>query len=397
MARAVTTQVIADPAALDSLAREWDALLDERTTGTYFLRPHWNRLWWKHYAPPASTLHLVTCRTDDGRLVGLGPFYVKRARVAGVLARELRMLGTGITLKSSESLDLVAKSGLEAAVGQAIADCLQQDTGWDRAWLFQVPESAETMRHFARAMGPRMRTRECDRAPFIDTSVDWATLKAGYGRSMRRNMEYYARRLFKTYPCDFRLVASQDEIGPALDAMVSLHQNRWRRQGEAGAFGDGTFATLIREAAEEAFPSGHLRLWVITIEGRIEGVLLGFLDHGVLHYLQKGFNSAFAKDDLGTVLLALSVKSCVDDPAIKAFDLMGGGAAYKDMWARSATVNVVNEMTRASWRGRLLASREGFSNASRMAYRALTPDWLRSLRRDRIRSRQRARVRPEAD
>lgn len=387
----LSTEVLGDPAAFVSLEREWDALLDEQTTGTYFLRPHWNRLWWQHHAPPGSSLCLVTCRSTDGRLVGVGPFYVKRLRIAGIPMRELRFIGTGIDLKTSESLDLVAKPGLEAEVGQAIAERVRQDASWDRAWLFQVPQHAEAMAHFARAMGPRMRTSECDRAPFIDTSVDWATLKAGYGRSMRRNIEYYARRLFKTYACEFRQVASKEEIGPALDAMVRLHQARWRSQGEPGAFTDGLFEALIRAAAEQAFPSGQLRLWVLTIDGAMEGVLLGFLDHGVMHYLQKGFNHAYAKDDLGTALLALCVKACVDDPAVRAFDLMGGGAPYKDMWARSTTINVVNEMTRPTWRGLLLTSRAGVAGAARVAYRSVTPMWVRRLRRERIRQTQRAR------
>jgi CelD/BcsL family acetyltransferase involved in cellulose biosynthesis len=384
------TEVLDDAAAFASLEREWDALLDEQTKGTYFLRPHWNRLWWQHYAPRESSLHLVTCRTEDGRLVGVGPFYVKQLRVAGIPARELRFLGTGIALKTSESLDLVAKPGLEAKVGRAIAEGVKHDAGWDRTWFFQVPQDAEAMGHFARAMGPRMRTTACDRAPFIDTSVDWATLKAGYGRSMRRNIEYYSRRLFKTYPCEFRQVTAQEEVGPALDAMVHLHQTRWRRAGEAGAFGDRNFGPLLRAAAEQDLPSGRLRLWVLSIDGKIEGALLGLLDHGVLHYLQKGFNPEFAKDDLGTALLALCVKACVDDPAVRAFDLMGGGAPYKDMWARSATINVVSEMTRPNWRGRLLSGRDGLMHAARATYRTLTPTWLRTLRRERLRQTRRA-------
>ena len=334
----------------------------------------------------------MTCRIDDGSLVGVAPFYVTLRRVLGIpAARELRFLGTGIELKTSESLDLVARPGLEAEVAQAIAERVGRDSGWDRAWLVQVPQDAKAMEHFARAMGGSMRTRECDRAPYIDTSRDWATLKASYGRSMRRNIEYYSRRLFKTYPCEFHVVAAQDEIAPALDAMVRLHQARWRRKGELGAFGAGRFEVLLRAAAEEAFKGGHLRIWVLKIEGRIEGVLFGFLDHGVLHYLQKGFNPEFAKDDLGTVLLALSVKACVEDPAVHMFDLMGGGAPYKSMWARSETVNVVNEMVRPNWRSALLSSRDSVWGAAQLAYRTVTPTWLRLVRRERIRT-QRTRV-----
>ena len=85
----------------------------------------------------------------------------------------------------------------------------------------------------------------------------------------------------------------------------------------------------------------------------MEAVLIGFADNGVLHYFQKGFNPEFSADDLGTAMLGLCVKACCDDKEIRAFDFMGGGAAYKWMWTHEHRALVGYEAQR--WNARTIA------------------------------------------
>jgi CelD/BcsL family acetyltransferase involved in cellulose biosynthesis len=153
---------------------------------------------------------------------------------------------------------------------------------------------------------------------------------------MRRNVEYYPGRLFKRYPCEFRRIEAHEDVDPAIDALVHLHGARWQASGYGGAFSSGDLEPFLREAAHDSFSEGRLRLWVLKIAGQTQAVLLGFLDNGVMHYFQKGFNPAFANEDLGTAVVALCVRDCFDDPQVRSFDFMGGGAAYKVMWARVA-------------------------------------------------------------
>jgi CelD/BcsL family acetyltransferase involved in cellulose biosynthesis len=380
------TESITHESGFEAIADAWDALLDQSGTYSYFVRAGWNRGWWQHHSPAGSRLHLVTCTDGTGRLVGLAPLYARQHRVFGVpCTRELLFLGTGIPLKTSEHLDIVALPGYEAEVATAIAAHLRAQSDWDRLWLWQVAQASVTLPHFMRAMGDGAVTEECDRAPYIDTSLDWASLKRSYGRSMRRNMEYYARRLFKAHECEFTLVAAREHVGPAMDALVELHQARWESQGEPGAFRKRNFETFLRQAAYDAFDGGRLRLWTLRVDGRIEAALIGFVDNGVLHYFQKGFNPAFAKLDLGTAMLALCVQASVEDPAIHSFDFMGGGAPYKDMWARQARISTVSTVLRPTWRTQVQQARERCVGASQVVYRAVTPVWFREWRRERIR------------
>jgi hypothetical protein len=381
--------VVTDTRIFRRLCSEWDALLDESTHRVFFLRWKWNFLWWQHYAPEGSRLHLIVCRDPQRRLVGLAPFYLSTRRILGIADfRELRFLGMGIDLKTSEHLDILVRRGCEAAVAAAVALCLRANQEWDRLWLWQIPMESTMLAHLRRALGSDSRVRVCDQAPFIDTSTDWATFKAGFGRSMRRNVDYYPRRLMKRYPSTkFARVRDAADLEPAMDALVELHQRRWHAQGEPGALGPA-LANFLREVMRDAFANSRLALWTLKIDGVIEAALVGFVDNGKLHYFQKGFNPAYRDEDLGTAMLAMCVRDCFDDPQIREFDFMGGGARYKSLWARASRANVVLEVQRPTVGSALFSFTNRVVACMTSVYRQVVPDSVRVARREFLRRRR---------
>lgn len=383
------TAVETDAAAFDRLRAEWDALLDRSAQQSYFLRPEWNRLWWKHHAPQGAQLYLITCRNQHNELVGLAPLYWRQCRLAGLpMVRELLFLGMGIELKSSEYMDLIARRGDEARVAAAIAGRLRQCRDWDRIVLWQVPRTSAVLPHYSRSIRTQSECLDCDRAPYIDTTVGWHNYKASLGRSMRRNVEYYARRLFRRYACEFTCVSDGAQLEQAMDALIRLHQARWQSQGEPGVFATAGVAELIWDAARVSLPQGRVRLWTLTIDGTIEAALVGFLDNGVLHYFQKGFNPAYAHEDIGTAMLALCIRDCFEDPAVRAFDFMGGGAAYKDRWTHLARDTVAYRTVRHNLRTSLETAWTVAVAALARVYRTLAPESLRKARVHWLRKRR---------
>lgn len=396
LARVMCTEVLTKPDAVDTLSTEWNALLDQSDKHSYFLRAEWNSLWWNYHAPAGARLYLITCRDERGHLVGLAPLYWRQHRMLGIpYVRELLFLGMGIELKTSEYMDLIARPGQEQAVAAAIAACLHRRSDWDRVWLWQVPSDSIVLPHYVRMLRARTETAPCDRAPYVDTATDWNSYKAGLGRSMRRNVEYYPRRLFKRYACEFVCVRSNAELEVSINALIELHQMRWRSEGKPGAFSDPAFAAFLRDAARESLSLGRLRLWTLKIDGNIEAALIGFVDNGVLHYFQKGFNPAYRKDDLGTAMLALCIRACFEEPEIRAFDFMGGGAAYKDMWTRRSRATLACQANRFNARALLFSLRGQLWNLAADVFRTIAPPRLRLARAERL--RRRSQVYPYVD
>jgi CelD/BcsL family acetyltransferase involved in cellulose biosynthesis len=384
----VHSEILTDAESFATLAREWDELIEDSDQRCYFLRWQWNFLWWTHLAPSNSSLRIVVCRAVDGTLVGLCPFYVRQRQAFYVIPiRELAFLGTGGGLKTSEHLSIAVRSGYEELATRSMAAALNGRADWDRLSCSRVLEDSSVLQAFMSALAETATLRQFELAPYIDTTAGWTGYKSSLGRSMRRNVEYYARRLFKRYQCEFQRVSTEEELVVALEALVALHIAQWQSRGEIGTLSDPTFQRFLSDAAKNSLQDRRLRVWTLRIDGQIEAVLLAFVDAGVVHYFQQGHNTTFEKDDIGTVLISLCIRDCCDDPSIRAFDFMGGGASYKQMWARQTKAINVGEVSRNNPRSRAFDVHERLLDASRAFYRAITPMSVRALRRDWLKAR----------
>lgn len=382
------TSVTHDPTAFSQLAAEWDDLLARSASRAYFLRHHWVSAWWQHYAPPAARLHILTCRTAAGRLVAVAPLYRIERGILGLSSiRELLFLGTGVATKTSEYLDVIVERGLESIANRALAESLRSHPDWDRLWLHQLPHASPNLTHLA-ALFPDAVVQECDRAPFIHTADGWEAFKRSLGRSMRRNVEYYPRRLQRTHTVVLSRAETPAAIDEGLDALVRLHQESWQRRGEPGAFACHSLEPFLRQAAHHGIADGQTRLWTLRIDDRIEAALIGFLDNGVLHYFQKGFNLDFADDELGNVMVALCVRACCEDPAIRIFDFMGGGAPYKQLWGRQSIESRTMTVHRRNHRTALYETRDRVRARTIDFLRWITPMSLRAARRAYLKRRR---------
>lgn len=378
--------VLTDEADFDSIKDDWDGVLDESVQYVYFLRWSWNRLWWSTHAPPSSRLYLIACYDTSGELVGLAPLYWRRHATAGV--RELVFLGTGIHTSTSEHLDLIARRGYERNVAEAIAGYLMQAKDLDRLWLSEIPITSVVLPHFRRAIGRRQSIGLCNRSHYIDTTVDWDKFRSGLGKSMRANLGYYTRKLFKSHDCEFRRVETREDLEPAMEALVQLHQARWRSKGEPGSFALPSFEGFLKEAMRSSLAEGRLRLWTLTLNGHTAAVLLAFLDNGIAHYFQGGVDPRYAKASLGTVMCGLCIRACIEEKDVSEFDFMGGDPSYKERWTGSTRDSVVLEWLRPGVRSQLFTISEQGRQAGRSFLRQLIPEAIKAARRRRIHSRQ---------
>jgi CelD/BcsL family acetyltransferase involved in cellulose biosynthesis len=328
--------MVTEDAGFDALKEEWDQLLDDSDQCVYFLRWSWNRLWWRYYAPAHSRLFIITYRNEHGRLVGVAPFYWRERRVGGITyLRELQFLGTGIGIKINEYMDIVARRGYERMVADMTADSLRRNDRWDRLWLWCIPASSTVLSHFQRAMGENTLVTVCDHAHYVDTSNDWESYIQGLGKSTRYNIKHRIRHLFKEHTCNLRLVETSEELESAMNDLVQLHQARWESKGESGSFKLPGFESFLKEAMRVSLAEGRLRLWMLTVDGRIAATLVAFVDRGVAHYFQGGFDPAYSEYRVGIVLLGLCIQRCFEAAELREFDFMGGGAKYKDRWTRT--------------------------------------------------------------
>jgi CelD/BcsL family acetyltransferase involved in cellulose biosynthesis len=348
-ATTVRTTVLFEDQDFERLETEWDHLLEECESGGYFLRYAWNHLWWRTYAPPHSKLFFITCRDAYGQLIGLAPFYLKRNKFG---LREIFFLGTGIEIKTSEYLNILAINGFEEIVANEIACALHRRNDWDCLKLWGVPRT-KILKHFQAALGSTARVEICDHTHHVKTDVGWEAFRQSLGTASRKKIDYHYRRLFKEHSCEFQRITSLEELPLALDALIRLHQLRWESKGLPGSFRLPRFETFLRKIAEENLLTGRLRLWTLTVNNEIVTAQIAFFDRGIAHVFQGGFDPKFSDYRIGNVIFWLCIKDCIESDDVSEFDFMGGGAAYKKLWTKEGRELVELELFNSPLRSRL--------------------------------------------
>src|SRR5437773_717493 len=383
LSSSMAVELLAEEEQFDSIRDEWDELLDDSGQCVFFLRWAWNRLWWRMYAPRQSRLSLIACRDERGRLAGLAPFYWRRR--AGIPhLREVLFLGTGIGIKTSEYLDIITRRGYERPVAHAIAAFLRQRDDWDRLCLWGIPSASTALPYLHDALGARTCVAVCDRYPYVDTRFDWAAVKTGTRRSVGVNIDRLIRQLFKRYTCEFRRVGRLEELDRAMDDFVRLHQARWRAQGQSGSFASVCLERFMRETMRSSFEDGRLRFWVLNLNGQCAAALVAFVDHGIAHYFQGGFDPT--KSGLGKLMLALCIQDCIQTEEIDQFDFMGGGATYKEDWTKTAKEGIELELLRPGVRSEVYLAKVRVRRTLAKLYHALLSESQRRRIRGHIRN-----------
>jgi CelD/BcsL family acetyltransferase involved in cellulose biosynthesis len=344
---AIVTKTLTDEDDLDELKEEWDRLLDDSVHRSFFLRSRWVRLWWRDLAPRGSRPFVISCRDGTGRLVGLAPLYQVQYTFAGIpCAREIRFLGSNPRERTSEYLDVVARRGYEQPVGEAIAYAIRRTSSWDRLWLAYIPAGSVVLPHLRASLGDSALVEEGEPAHVVETGSDWDHYLKGLGSGLRKNVGYYTRRLLKTHQCEFSRVMTTTALSPAVASLVRLHQARWRAKGEPGSFARPEFERFLKDAIRDSLEEGRLRLWTLAIDGNISAVLLAFYERGRVHYFQGGFDPAYLRDSLGTVMLAMCIRDCFEAGDVNEFDFMAGQGGYKESWTTVTRPNIVLTMAR---------------------------------------------------
>jgi len=375
-------ELLTDDTQFDSIRERWDELLNHSEQCCFFLRWAWNRLWWRTYAPPKSRLFLITCSDEYGRLFGVAPFYWRRA--AGVSRlREVLFLGTGVSVKTSEYLDIVSREGYAQAVAETIAGFLRQNDDWDRLWLWNIPAESKILPYFQKALGAGVLAKLCDRSNYVDTRSTWEAVRSRMsGDHLRRNIDRLSRKLFREHTCEFRLVDMPEDLDRVTDDLVRLHQARWQAKGGTGSFAMSEFERFMREAIRFSLTDRRLRFWILVVDGKCRAALVAFVDYGIAHYFQSGFDPDYAKLSLGRVMLRLCIRDCIEAKDINAFDFMGGGAAYKDQWSNTTREAIELELLHPGMRSRIYVAQVRTRQVLGTLYHAIVPHsqprWIRA-------------------
>jgi CelD/BcsL family acetyltransferase involved in cellulose biosynthesis len=327
----LTVERIEGASRFAALAAEWDALLDDSASASVFLTHDWLHAWWTHLGGARQVYLLAVRRGAD--LVAVAPLALAPPRLSRLVPfRSLEFLGQGTA--GSDYLDVVARRGEEAAVVDALAAHLS------RARFMLQLGRVDRRSSLALALSRRLAetgwaVREARRevCPFVRLPATWDAYLQQLGSAHRANVQRRLRNLHRHHAVELHRVRTEEERGGALARLIALHEERWRPRGGSEAFRASRLVAFHHDFTRRALARGRLRLLELRLDGRPAAALYGLRYGDTFSFYQSGFDPAYAKDSVGLVMMALAIRSAIEEGAAQ-YDFLHGDEGYKALWAR---------------------------------------------------------------
>jgi CelD/BcsL family acetyltransferase involved in cellulose biosynthesis len=281
-------ELIDELGAAEQIRDEWDALAVSR--GRPFCSPAWMLAWWKHAAPRSAILRIAVVR-QNGRLVGVAPFF---AREEGMGLVRYRLLATG----TSSHIEPLARPGTESDVGKMIGELLSgaappvhgislEGIPSDSRWAVLIRGSWPTRSR------PRSYRRPPMPVPTLTlTGRSYEQWLSGISPHLRREIRRRRRRLEERGAL-FHLAESPETAIQGLRSFAALHYGRWGWRGGSGAL-NPRIELMLADVARDLVTDQRFRLWSIEVEGVTISSQVFIGAGGELAYWLGGFDEEWA-------------------------------------------------------------------------------------------------------
>lgn len=163
----------------------------------------------------------------------------------------------------------------------------------------------------------------------IDMPATLDDYLAGLGSRSRKSLSYSRRKLFRDFGDDVGLQRCHAEVDIAgfLDQAISISKTtyQWHLLGLGLRRGD-----VLEERMGFAAKRGWLRSYLLECGGKPAAFMLAYQYHGCFYYTDVGYDPAFARWSVGSVLQLLVMEELYEQPdRPEVFDFATGYGEHK--------------------------------------------------------------------
>lgn len=316
------TTIYTDSSGFDTLAAEWDDLLERSINPPFFMRYDYQSVWW-HYLGNDDLL-LIAVRNDDGQLVGLAPLYAKTNQQG---QRELSFVGC---VDVSDYLDLLVDKDYVDAVYDALLTCLADDAiAWDKLYLCSLPHNSITHTQFAQAarqQGWQAEVNEQDVCPVITLAGTWDDYLAGVKKKQRHEIRRKMRKIETEASTHWYVIDSEDGLAEAIEDFIELHQ---KSTADKEDFWSDELIAFFKALAVKLTQKGWFRLYFIEVNGVKAAAMLAFDYNNEFLLYNSGYDpEQFAHLSPGVVLTSYTIQDAINLGRHR-YDFLRGDEVYK--------------------------------------------------------------------
>jgi hypothetical protein len=330
---AVSTELVTTTEAFEALRPEWNDLVSHMERPEIFHYWEWNWFYFRHFRQGDEPF-IVTVR-DRGKLIGLAPFCIRRARRYGVSVRVVETLA--VNLADYRNL-LIDGAVHRLPVVDAILDLLhEQGDRWDLIDVSQFNTADSSSAHLLNAAQHR-----------LDWVVRCHILTAVAVRSLRgvRMVENHTRlhrlrnRLKNLRKQGFSFSVGQRPTPDQWSAFADLHRTAWPSSPLHDREGIAFYDDLRQGLADK------LEFSFAEHEGKVVAAHFGFVDGDKVYFYQPVMDQAFRQQRVGAALLCAMIEHYA--PTHRLFDFLRGMEDYKLWYTDDLSLNLRLVIHRAS-------------------------------------------------
>ena len=337
-----TVEVITNTQKFDALETEWDQLAKQSNVHIFQLY-FWLRTWWQHFGQKAK-LHIILIRQNE-TLIGIAPLYIENySFLFPGNFKYLRLIGSTIPHKGirtsfykygiSDYLDFIVHPDKEEVVTDILIDHLQgPDCQYDKAFFQDAPSDSFIMRSLTPALEQRKWNivkevgDKCPCTELPETNEDYLM---SLDRKTRYKLRHSDRAVNKKHLFYISNQSSVEQVPSTLRNLINLHQKRWIKRGELGAFADSRYGPFVLDVCKKAAKSDKLWMYSAYDGSQCIAVDCSFAFNGRIYNYLKSFDDShpLAKYRPGLAIHYEIIKKAIRSGEL-VVDLLRGVERYK--------------------------------------------------------------------
>jgi CelD/BcsL family acetyltransferase involved in cellulose biosynthesis len=372
---------------LRALQPEWNQLLALSGVGTIYLTWEYLFTWWKVYGEDHQ-LCVLTARDESGRLCGIAPMAVGPGQCRRKLLRHLTFMG-GICDSTSECQDFIIHSERKDDIVAAFCRMM-----WDKSmptWDFLVLpagfELSGTLRTARNQLGTRAKPEvQIREAPYADLPKTWEEYLKGRSPKFRSTIRNRLGKLETQHRWEFKTAGEDISLDSAFDTLLKLNAIRWGAQNRS--FNTPEFIEFHRRLMPLLHEKGWLAMFVLYIDEIPAAVRYDFIYDEKIWGFQGGWDPAFAKLSIGSVMNALTFKWAIEKRGLREYDFGVEVSRYKTEWADCSRdildFTLANPKSKSAWfflKARALIKQPAQALSTLPSIGKLSPSGFPSLKR----------------
>ena len=312
------TEVLADQAAFDAVADEWEDLFAACWTATPFQSHSWLAAWSRAYVPRGRLLVMLVRR--GGRLVGAAALHKERRGPVPVLAP----VGGAI----SDHTDVLLAPGCPSGVWEQLTRALLADRHWALVELPDVAPQA-AIRGWARAWPTRttqLLSSSCFVLPALPLPDLLARMSAGTARRFR-----HERTAIENLGLEARDISASD-VEKAVARLLRLHADQWEGRGGNPEHRSDRFRDHLTEALGRMIADGQAVLSEYHIAGDALGSQLHLVGRSTLYGYILGVSPHLRSRVYTAALLVPHGVELARQRGLAQYSFLRGLKEYKQRW-----------------------------------------------------------------